>query len=360
VVPCFFATASDKTALLDNREERQNHSYRQPPKPTKEKRAMDDFVRMTECHALPDACTNEVHEERVISRQGGAKGDRDGDDGRNLVQRVITRDRNLIIACVVLIVLMNFDTGRYLLYPFKIFSTWVHELCHGLAALLTPGGYIGSIRVYRDGGGVCTTAVKSQWASTFVSSAGYPGTAVTGFIMLIFRRTNTGPTIGLICLGVAMLLSVALYVRNGFAIWFLSVEGVLLILFAWKLPAHFIDNLYNFLAATCCLNAVENVRDLFADYYTVGGEHTTSTDAHSVADGWGGDYRTWAWTWLIMSFVLTVLGVLFSIDARQLPQWARNCDGGGGNRVGNSDTVSYYAGDRTTANAFVGTPARIV
>jgi Peptidase M50B-like len=323
---------------------------------------MDDFVRMTECHALPDACTNELHEERVIQRQGGTKGDRDTvADGRSHIQRVVERDRNLIIACVVLVVLMNFETGRYILYPFKIFSTWVHELCHGLAALLTPGGVIGSIRVYKDGGGVCSTSVKSQWASTFVSSAGYPGTAVTGFLMLIFRRTNTGPTIGLICLGVAMLLSVALYVRNGFAMWFLGLEGALLLLFAWKLPAHFIDNLYNFLAATCCLNAVQNVRDLFADYYTVGGEETTSTDAHSTADGWGGDYRMWAWIWLILSLVLTVLGVLFSVDARQLPQWTKNCGGGGGGRVG-SDTVSYYAGDRTAASNYkaFGTPARVV
>lgn len=310
---------------------------------------MDDCHRMTECHALPDACTNEIHEEAVINRQ--AK-----DDNRSYIQRVVERDRNLIIACVILIVCMNFETGRYLLYPFKIFSTWVHEMCHGLAAKITPGGYIGTLRIYKDGGGVATTAVKSSWASTFVSSAGYPGTAVTGFIMLVFRRTNTGPTIGLILMGLAMLLSVLLYVRNDFGMWFLSVEGVVLLLCAWKLPAQFSDNLYNFLAVTCCLNAVENVRDLFADYYQVGGEEVTRTDAHSVADGWGGDYRTWAWVWLIMSLVMTVLGILFSFDARQLPQWAKNNSGSGGG------TVSYYAGDRTSATNYkqFGVPAQVV
>ena len=63
--------------------------------------------------------------------------------------------------------------------------------------------------------------------------------------------------------------------------WFLSVEGVVLLLFAWKLPAVALDNLFNFLAVTCCLNAVENIQDLYG--------FDEGTDAHSVAKRWPGD-----------------------------------------------------------------------
>lgn len=176
--------------------------------------------------------------------------------------------------------------------------------------------------------------------------------------MLIFRRTNLGPTIGLIFLGAAMLLSVALYVRNAWGMWFLSAEGAFLLLFAWKMPAQFIDNLYNFLAATCCLNAVENIKDLFADYYQVNGEEVQSTDAHAVADGWGGDYRAWATFWLWLSFTLTVLGIFLSIDARHLPSWAKNTRRedpaaqyytGGGYDGGNSIVTSNYSRFGTSA-----------
>lgn len=82
----------------------------------------DACDNMLECNHLPDACTNELHEEGLMQRQ------RKGDD-RSYFQRVLERDRNLIIACVVLVVAMNFETGRYLLFPFKIYSTWVHEMC---------------------------------------------------------------------------------------------------------------------------------------------------------------------------------------------------------------------------------------
>lgn len=180
--------------------------------------------------------------------------------------------------------------------------------------------------------------------------------------MLIFRRTNLGPTIGMMFLGAAMLLSVALWVRNAWGMWFLSAEGAFLLLFAWKMPAQFIDNLYNFLAATCCLNAVENVQDLFADYYQVNGEEVQSTDAHATADGWGGDYRAWATFWLVLSFALTVLGVLFSLDAGHIPQWAKNTrkenstpayyGGGGGYDGTNSIVTSNYSR--------FGAPARVV
>ena len=86
----------------------------------------NDCQRMMECNPLPDACTNELHEDAVLNRQ-------QQNDDRPYIQRVIARDRNLIIACIALAILMNFTEGRYVLYPFKIFSTWVHEMCHGLA-----------------------------------------------------------------------------------------------------------------------------------------------------------------------------------------------------------------------------------
>jgi Peptidase M50B-like len=262
---------------------------------------------------LPDACGNYEHAQHLLERQRK-------DDNRNFLERLISRDRYLLFACLILITLMNIPSGHYVLYPFKIFSTWVHEMCHAIAAFLM-GGRVTRLTILANGGGMTNTSVNgAAWKRGFVSSAGYPGTSVTGCIMLLYRRSTLGPTIGTIVLASCILLSCVLLVRNTFGILMLLAEGLFLLAAAWCLPAVWLDNLFNFLAATCCLNAVENVQDLFAENYADGSD--TMTDAHSVAEKWGFDYRFWALLWLVTSFVATVVGIVFARDARELPFWS--------------------------------------
>jgi hypothetical protein len=224
--------------------------------------------QLVDCQQLPDACTNEIREERLIERQQRRK---DEHDNRIWIHRFVERERNLIIACAILIVCLNFTEGRYILYPFKIFSTWVHEMGHGTAALLM-GGRISRLKIFKDGSGLAYTSVNNNFKRGVVASAGYVGTALTGCVLLLFRRTTLGPTIGTIGIGSCLVLSCALWVRNTWGLVTLLGEGVALLLLGWKLPAHLLDNLYSFLAATCCLNAFESIQDLFAvGSYFVGG-----------------------------------------------------------------------------------------
>eukprot|EP00977_Amphora_coffeiformis_P015574 scaffold4562_cov178-Amphora_coffeaeformis.AAC.3 len=215
---------------------------------------------------------------------------------------------------------MNTSTGRYVLYPFKIFSTWVHEMCHGMAAILS-GGYIAKLQIFHDGSGLATTASQHRG---FVAAGGYPGTSVTGGLLLLFRRTTLGPTIGTIGLGLALLLSVLLYVRNEWGMVVLSLEGVFLLLCGWKLPAAFLDNLYSFLALTVSLNAIENIRDLYGSNEGYVNGELRNTDAHTVAEIRGGDYRVWATRWLLLSIAMTAFGIFFARNARSLPWSSRS------------------------------------
>lgn len=298
----------------------------------------DDKYETGDC--LPDACGNEEREVQLMERQRQ-------DDGRRFFERAIARDRNLIIACAILVILMNISTGRYLLYPFTIFSTWVHEMCHGLASIMM-GGSVSKLQIFKDGSGLAFSSVSGVWRGGFVSSAGYPGTACTGCLLLLFRRTTLGPTIGTIGLGLALLLSCALIVRNAFGLWSLSAEGIALLLAAWLMPAMWLDNLYNFLAVTICLNAVTSIKVLFASTQGyVNGQEMTS-DAHSVAEAWGGDYRFWAMQWLIMSFAASFIGIVFARDAREL-SWTGN------NGTSSSTATSKPSNgvSTTTTNGFV-------
>ena len=204
-----------------------------------------------------------------------------------------------------------------LLQPFMIFSTWVHEMCHGMAAILVRGG-IQKLYVYKDGSGLCYTWTTgdSNGKRAFVASAGYTGTALIGGFLLLWRRTRRGPTAGLIVTGCAMLLSVALYVRNTFGIAAVLIIGVSILLCGWKLPAQGVLYLYCFLAATCSFNALDSINDLLdiqeGEAYVNGQQ--TSTDAQTVANYWGMTYSFWAVLWLIFGLFMSAIGLLFPFN----------------------------------------------
>ena len=263
---------------------------------------------------LPDACANDTREESLIAAQQPDM------NGRNRTERVLQRDKVLLGACIVMLILMNFQTGRYVLYPFKLFATWVHEMCHGTAAILV-GGKVAYLQIFHDGSGLCYYYVDGvNWKRAFVSSAGYTGTAFWGCILLLFRRTTLGPTIGTIGFGIAILLSCALYVRNTFGLIVLCIEGLFLVMGGWFLPAEWVDNLYAFLAATCSMNALLDIQNLFGSGQGYVGGELQNTDAHTVSEYWGNDYRFWATMWLVFAIVMTLIGLIFARDARELPR----------------------------------------
>mmetsp|Transcript_14571 Transcript_14571/g.24179 ORF Transcript_14571/g.24179 Transcript_14571/m.24179 type:complete len:308 (-) Transcript_14571:41-964(-) len=263
-----------------------------------------------ECE-LPDACGNDTREESLIAAQ-------QKDDGRSRTERILQRDKVLLGACVLMLILMNFQTGRYVLYPFSLFATWVHEMSHGTAAILV-GGRIGYLQIFQDGSGLCYYYVADvAWRKAVVASAGYCGTAFWGCILLLFRRTTLGPTIGTIGFGVAMLLSCALYVRNTFGLVVLCIEGLFLLSCGWFLPAVWLDNLYAFLAATSSMNALMDIKNLFGSGQGYVNGEVHNTDAHQVSEYWGNDYRFWATSWFVFAIVMTLVGLFFSRDAREL------------------------------------------
>jgi len=261
----------------------------------------------------PDACGNDMREEKLLEAQ------KRDDEGRNFVTRFIQREKFLLIASVVFIILLNLETGRFVLYPFELFTTWVHEMSHGTAAILM-GGRIKQLKVFRDGSGLCSYSIRNgnNFKFAFVASAGYTGTTFWGCILLLFRRTTLGPTIGTIGFGACIILSCIFYVRNSFGVIVLLIEGVVLVLCGWRLPAVVLDHLFSFLGVACSNNAIEDIRNLYgaSQGYVNGQEY--STDAHTVSNYWGGDYRTWATLWLIFGFVMTFVGLIFARDAKEV------------------------------------------
>src|SRR5664279_4903543 len=107
-----------------------------------------------------------------------------------LTHLALFRQRALLIAIlafVVALVLWNVPQLGFILYPIRLFVTFVHESGHGLAALIS-GGHVGGITVSPDGSGETVTMGGSR---LLILPAGYLGAALFG--ALLFYATNTVP-----------------------------------------------------------------------------------------------------------------------------------------------------------------------
>ena len=223
------------------------------------------------------------------------------------------RDARTLLVTILVIVIMNVPYIHWIMYPFTIFSTWIHELCHGLAAEMSHGNII-KLEIFPDTSGLCTfTLPAGSKRSAFVASAGYQGTAVIGMLLLLLRRTKRGPRMGTMAIAILMLLSVLLWVRNAFGIAFLLVLSLLLGIAAWWLSSWWIRNLYVVLGVTCALNAITSVSALFGTNQSVNGDEDVPSDAQAMADIQGGSHTMWALIWLFLALGLAFLGFIFAI-----------------------------------------------
>lgn len=215
----------------------------------------------------------------------------------------------------VLLVLLNVPYGNYVLYPFALFGTWVHELCHALAALAV-GGSVDHIKIFSDTSGLAWTAPGGRLQHAVVASAGYTGTALGGALLLLFRRRALAGRIGLIVLGAAMMLSALVWVRNGFGTPAILVLGGALLAAGWKLPRELSGWLFTFLATVTSLDAVTSIQTLFGATHLVNGE-PSSTDARTVGELLLVPWFAWAAAWLVLALVCAYVGLRYALPSSE-------------------------------------------
>lgn len=90
----------------------------------------------------------------------------------------------------------------YLNYPFRLLITLVHELGHGLAAILTGGDFVRFI-VNMDGSGLAYTS--GGWR-LIVIPAGYLGAALFGGLLIMLGRSHRGASLAMGAIGLVMII----------------------------------------------------------------------------------------------------------------------------------------------------------
>lgn len=154
---------------------------------------------------------------------------------------------------IALVALALWDT--FVVYPFRVFVVFLHEISHGIAALLT-GGRILAIGLTFNEGGVCVTDGGSRF---LILNAGYLGSLFWGILFLLLG-SRRGRARGLVSLiGVFTLVVTVVYIRTFFGIVYGLVTGAALVYVGSKLSARVSEVLLAAIGVVSCLYALWDV-----------------------------------------------------------------------------------------------------
>ena len=149
------------------------------------------------------------------------------------------------------------------LYPFKLFTTWVHECGHALMTVLV-GGEVTSIAIEPDTSGLTLSFVPAgRFAGGLVASAGYLGAALVGCALMAATRVPKRAHAILFGFGASMLLSLVFWIRNPFGVVVVLAWGAALIAIASRSMGSVARFLLSLLAIQVALNSVYDIRVLF-------------------------------------------------------------------------------------------------
>jgi peptidase M50B-like protein len=184
-----------------------------------------------------------------------------------------------------------------LLYPFKLFTTWVHECSHALMAVLV-GGHVTAVTIEPDTSGRTHSLVPaSRAAGALVVSAGYLGASLVGCFLMAATRVERRARAILYTVGACMLLTVVVWMRNVFGAVVVLAWGMVLVTMARRRRmANALRFLLSLLAVQVALNAVYDIRVLFL----VDGPSDAATMARLfLLPAW-----FWAAAWMAMSVAM--------------------------------------------------------
>lgn len=186
--------------------------------------------------------------------------------------------------------------GDLLLYPFTLFTTWIHECGHAVMVLLT-GGSVSSITIHPDTSGLTRSLMPSgRIARGLVASSGYLGSSVVGCLLVAATRVEKRARPILWGIGAFMLFTLVFWIRNAFGALVVLGWAVTLLALARKGTGRAPRFLLSVLAVQVALNAVYHIRVLFL----VDGPSDAGTMAQLfVAPAW-----FWAGTWMILSLAM--------------------------------------------------------
>lgn len=241
--------------------------------------------------------------------------------------------KTLLVATILSLALWFIPFAEYLVYPFKLFVTFIHEGGHALAAVLT-GSAVASLTVSPDTSGMVLSAPSNWLASLVVSSAGYVGATLFGGLLLILIRRAVQARI--VLAGTALYIAALTFIFGfflpifnfttaeitffgvAFTVAAGSVIAASLLLIARFATAKFATFFLSFLAVQCVLNALFDLKTLFVLSNPFAASHVHS-DAINMYNATGVPSLFWVMAWIGISIVIVSIALRFYAVSKNRP-----------------------------------------
>ncbi len=229
-----------------------------------------------------------------------------------LTHLALFRQRALTIAAVafvIVLVLWNLPQLGFILYPIRLFVTFVHESGHGLAAIVS-GGHFVNFTVYSNGAGVALTTGGSP---LLILPAGYLGAALFGAVL--FYAVNTVPFPRTISLVLAVLVAAItlLYTQALSTAWLVGLGMALVLALLWRFADRSVNLLVlDVLAMLTGLNAVLDLVNVITHSGASMGGVRNDAAAFSAAVAPIVPPVIWAILWAVIAVLMLGAAVYFS------------------------------------------------
>ena len=212
-----------------------------------------------------------------------------------------------LVLAVLYTLLWRVPVAAWLVYPFRLFGTFVHELSHGVAALATGGEFL-RFAVHADLSGLAWSSGGIRW---IVASAGYVGSALCGGVLLVLAARGVPPRLILYGLSTVLLGLSLLLVSNIFGLVSAVLLSGTLFYLARRISSDASLWVVRLLAVMLTLDSVGSLFDLL----WLSGTGGTQTDAHLMAQATGIPAIIWGLLWSAVS--LFVIAASFMVAFRR-------------------------------------------
>jgi Peptidase M50B-like len=166
------------------------------------------------------------------------------------------------IAAVLAVLLSHLPLIDTVIYPFKLFGTFVHEWCHAIVAIAT-GGQVRELQINSDLSGETVTA--GGWLLP-IFSAGYTGAAIVGALLLLIpTRFANRVLMGIGVASILMPLLGGVLADTTFpaSTWlWTAIFGAVTLLVGARAPARIAGIFQQFVAIELCFTALDSLRQL--------------------------------------------------------------------------------------------------
>jgi hypothetical protein len=187
--------------------------------------------------------------------------------------------------------------------PMMWFATLVHELGHGVTAILVGGDFI-EFKMWSNGSGIAPSMISGELATGLVAAGGLVGPSIAAALGFAAARSARWARIGLVAIAIFLVWALVFKVRNLFGVGFVGAVIALTGGVALLASTRTAQLVLMFLSVQLALSLWSHVDYMFsATAETTAG--TLPSDTANMALALGGTY--WIWGALVASLSLAAL-----------------------------------------------------